>query len=353
MERLRKEHGLTYRQLCRAADLPYSTFMRWKRRTDLRQPLLLPPGPKKLEAPDWDEVFEDLLSLKHGRKRTRGTGALWREKYRHVLSRREFGRTVAMVRRGLLEERRADLTRVQWHVPGLVWALDPTELDLDGECRHIQGTTVQDLASRYVFDPIAGRVPCGEEVAGHLSRLFGIHHPPLFLKRDNAGNLNHPSVNEVLAESWVIPLNSPVRYPQYNGAVEHMQEELQTTCGRQLADRPQCPVDHIEAYVQLSSHDLNHRPRRSLGHMNACQVFHADPHRAMVDRNARKEVTDQLIVVTAKALESIEKPNRRAVQRAWRLAVEAWLVENNVITLSRNQASVTRFSEKSVSRTPR
>jgi len=353
MERLRKEHGLTYRQLCRGADLPYSTLLRLKRRADLRQPLWLPPGPKKLEAPDWDQLFEDLLRLKHGTKRTRGTGALWREKYRHVLSRRDFGRTVDSVRRGLLEDRRADLTRVQWHVPGLVWALDPTDLDLDGELRHVQGTTVSDLSSRYLLAPIAGPMPCGEQIAGHLARLFSTHRPPLFLKRDNAGNLNHPSVNDVLAENWVIPLNSPVRYPQYNGAVEHMQAELQKRCSRRLGDRPQCPGAHLEAYVELAAHDLNHRPRRSLGQMNACQVFHAAPRRAMVDRNTRKEVTDQLIAVTAEALENIEKPNRRTVQRAWRLAVEAWLVENNVITLSRNQESVTHFPGKNVSPTHR
>jgi hypothetical protein len=52
--------------------------------------------------------------------------------------------------------------------------------------------------------------------------------PPLFIKRDNAGNLNHTSVNEVLEEHMVIPINSPYYTPSYNGAIEHCQGEFKT-----------------------------------------------------------------------------------------------------------------------------
>jgi hypothetical protein len=70
--------------------------------------------------------------------------------------------------------------------------------------------------------------PCGEEIAGHLSRHFSRFGPPLFIKRDNAGNLNHTSVNEVLEEHMVIPINSPYYTPSYNGAIEHCQGEFKT-----------------------------------------------------------------------------------------------------------------------------
>jgi hypothetical protein len=69
--------------------------------------------------------------------------------------------------------------------------------------------------------------PCGEEIAGHLSRHFERFGPPLFIKRDNAGNLNHTSVNEVLEEHMVIPINSPYYTPSYNGAIEHSQGEFE------------------------------------------------------------------------------------------------------------------------------
>ena len=96
-------------------------------------------------------MFADLEGLKHGARRTRGAPALWRAKYRDVLSRRDFGRLVARVRHGLLEGRRADLTRVRWHVPRLVWALDPAEIATDGNGDKVHVTTVRDLASQYAF----------------------------------------------------------------------------------------------------------------------------------------------------------------------------------------------------------
>jgi hypothetical protein len=48
----------------------------------------------------------------------------------------------------------------------------------------------------------------------------------LFIKRDNGSNLNSCAVNEILENWYVIPLNSPVRCPQYNGAVENAKKRL-------------------------------------------------------------------------------------------------------------------------------
>ena len=69
----------------------------------------------------------------------------------------------------------------------------------------------------------------------------------------------------------------------------------------------------------------------------------------MVNRRGRKEVTDRIIVAAAAALECIEPVIGRTVQRAWRLAIEAWLAENRFITLSQSQRGVGRLSEESVS----
>jgi DNA-binding transcriptional regulator YiaG len=75
--------------------------------------------------------------------------------------------------------------------------------------------------------PVAsGSPPCGEAVAGHLAQLFDRFGPPLFCKRDNSGNLNQTTVNEVLENAWVIPINNPPKMVSYNGAIERTQREF-------------------------------------------------------------------------------------------------------------------------------
>jgi len=63
-------------------------------------------------------------------------------------------------------------------------------------------------------------------VAGHLAQLFDRFGPPLFCKRDNSGNLNQTTVNEVLENAWVIPINNPPKMVSYNGAIERTQREF-------------------------------------------------------------------------------------------------------------------------------
>ena len=65
---------------------------------------------------------------------------------------------------------------------------------------------MQDLASRYKFNPMTGDTPCGEEISGYLVSTFNSFGAPLFLKRDNGGNLNHSAVNDVLADYFVMPV---------------------------------------------------------------------------------------------------------------------------------------------------
>ena len=61
----------------------------------------------------------------------------------------------------------------------------------------------------------------------------------------------------------------------------------------------------------------------------------------MIKQRKRKEVTDQIIVTAASALETLEKLNRRSVHRAW-------LEADQAITLCHPQNSVAHFSEKDV-----
>ena len=80
----------------------------------------------------------------------------------------------------------AALCRVRWLRPDIAWALDGMQYI---GC-HVQN--LQDMCSHYKFAPLTtAHMPCGEEIAGHLDRHLTRFGPPLFLKRDNAGNLNH------------------------------------------------------------------------------------------------------------------------------------------------------------------
>jgi hypothetical protein len=91
--------------------------------------------------------------------------------------------------------------------------------------------------------------------------LFAQYGAPLVLKRDNGSNLNGAAVDAVLARHCLIPLNSPPRYPPYSGGIERAQ------CDLKAALRAHGPA------TALAVHDLNHRPRRVLGGLTACQPF--------------------------------------------------------------------------------
>lgn len=132
---------------------------------------------------------------------------------------------VERVRRDLESDRRSHLRSVEWLTPGVVWAMDFMGYNL-GMRGKVYLHNTQDLASRYKFLPMAGDYPVGEEVAGYLREKFDRYGAPLILKRDNEENMNHKAINEVLAESFVLPLNNPEYYAPYNGAIEESQREV-------------------------------------------------------------------------------------------------------------------------------
>jgi len=315
------------------SDLAYSTLMRWKRRKSRHERLLNRPGPRKVEPVDWEQLEHDIRALAHRHKRTHGTAKLY-ERYRRSMSRRQFQELVRRAREEAWDLHLAEMTRITWNTPGLVWAMDDAEVFPDSTGEPVRAQNIRDMASRYELAPLAGDMPHGEEIAGHLNQLFRVRGAPLFLKRDNGGNQNHLAVNEVLAKYWVIPLNSPVYYPKYNGSVENSQKSLQAECAELLSNRPPCPREHAEAYVQLAAHNLNHSPRRSFKGRTPCRILAPAGGNAMINIRERKEVTDYLIETTAAIVAKIEDPDRRAVNRAWRLNAEQWLQDQGHMTAS-------------------
>jgi len=47
--------------------------------------------------------------------------------------------------------------------------------------------------------------------------------------------MNHRAINDVLSESFVLPLNSPEYYAPYNGAIEESQREVKKKFTRETS----------------------------------------------------------------------------------------------------------------------
>ncbi len=330
IEDIKGKTGMPYALICGAMKIPLSTLGRWRRRRKASHPLLNRPGPKKVEPIDLCLLDTEIRLLGHGFKRSGGTTELY-GRYQDRISRRDLSRMVAQVRRELNWVQRRNLRRINWRVPGVVWAMDVTEYEVEGVGKiHLHNT--QDLGSRYKFPPLSGECPVGEEVAGYLSEKFGRFGPPLFLKRDNGGNLNHGAVNGVLAEFFVLPLNSPTYYAPYNGAIEESQRELKGCLRERLIpDLPLSTHHPVAVYAEVAAHDLNHRLRPCLNGKTSCQVFFSLAERPRFSKLERREIYDIVLERVERILVSINQFDKSARETAWRIAVEFWLQSRGFI----------------------
>jgi len=341
IEKLRRAEGLAYRTLCSREGIPHTDFVRWRGHIQAGEAAVERPGPKKVKPLDLDALREQVRWLRHGRKRTAGTGELYQE-HRQAISRRDLQELVQEERRRQNRERDRVYHEVSWRVPRLIWAMDDTEYRPDQAYPKAYLHNVQDLGSRFKFEPLVGlALARGEDVAAHLADLFEGHGPPLFLKRDNHGNLNHGRVDELLETFLVIPVNSPCYYPQYNGAIEKAQREIKA----RLSQRPPMPSAFLAIQAGLDVHALNHRPRPCLGHRTPCQVFAAGRELAhSFTRRKRREVYDW---IREKTLELIEQ-ERYDADAAWRMAVETWLLDHGFIAVSNRRKVLPHFPENQV-----
>lgn len=326
---LKKEHKMSFSAITKCApSLTYSTFMRWKDRIEKGLDPSAAPGPKKLESFETDILEGKIRNLNHKRKRTHGVQAL-HFSYKDAISRRNLYNMVGHIRREMMRGHRLDQWAVEWLQPGVAWALD----DAEGRCG---GTkfflhNVQDLCSSYKLEPKATHsLMDGGNVAKNLERLFNKFGPPLFLKRDNGGNLCSIAVMEVLEKYMVFPINSPPYYPQYNGAVEHSQGEYKQIIesdGKLLLD-----IDEIDLRAKLAAHDLNHKRRRRLSGNNSCSVFFGKE-RTLINKQKRKETYQWLhynYLELTRTADSVKD-----MRESMRVATLAWLQVNGFISMNK------------------
>lgn len=335
VKQLQFKTGLPLRSVCVRLRVPWSSYGRWKQRLMAGGSLLRAPGPGKLLSLDVATIRNGVQQLKHGPKRSTGTGALY-QMHRESISRRDLAAMVEQTRAESNRRRQEQQLHLTWQRTGVAWSMDATELP----CRSLDNRTVyvtqlQELCSRYKLPPLGGSCPVGEEIAGMLDHEFRTHEPPLFLKRDNGGNMNHMVVDEVLAEYWVLPLNSPFYYAPYNGAIEHGQGEIKRELDVQLRGVQLQQTCHVEPYARLAAQQLNHMPRDVLSGRTACQVFH-DPAKAVrFTKTQRKEIYE--LISERQNHIIINRGSTVAPLTAWRVAAKQWLVQNGLLTITLNK----------------
>ena len=108
---MREKTGMSYRDLCNALRVPWSSFSRWRGRIRKDTVLVKRPGPRKVEPFDPTVLQAEIRSLDHGGKRSEGATDLY-GRYRERVSRRELSRMVWQVRHDLGVDQRKNLRRI-------------------------------------------------------------------------------------------------------------------------------------------------------------------------------------------------------------------------------------------------
>ena len=143
--------------------------------------------------------------------------------------------------------------------------------------------------------------------------------------------MNHVAVNDVLAEFFVLPLNSPFYYAPYNGAIEESQREMKRCLGEKLDLGVSWSREQIGPYAEAAAHELNHRLRDSLGGRTSCQVYFGSRTKPVFTKRERREIYDCLMERVGRILLSLNESGQAARESAWRIAVEFWLQSKGYI----------------------
>lgn len=186
-------------------------------------------------------------------------------------------------------------------------------------------TPLRDLASKYqVPSPLVAPKENGEHIALYLDRMFRQEGPPVFLKRDLGSPLNCQALDRVLERHWVLPLNSPPAYPQYNGSMERSMRDLKDALdARRL--QPLLTETPLVLKVELVTHQLNHRRLRSLGGLTPCQFYHDPSRRLRLHAATREKIFREVFEQYWQYVQCMPGRNRHHLNAAWRLVVETWL----------------------------
>jgi hypothetical protein len=333
MQRVKEASSPTWHAMCDACGLPYSTLMRWRKRLAAGEPIVRKPGPKKRGKMRRRELKEQAACLQHGVHRSRGAGMLY-AKVKDAVSRREFRAVLSSVRQKACAAARAAWTRIEWLWTGIVWAIDDTRLGTDEYGRRVYMHDTYELAARYKLTAIVGEFAHGPQVAHGLREQCEREGAPLFLKRDNGGNLNHPAVDEVLVEHGIIPLNNPPECAWYNGAEERSHGLFKRVLST-LADREALARRLLWSYVECARECVNHLPRRVLGGRTPCECYHDGKMRIVFTLKEREAIMWEIGDIAMAVYRTLEDQTPRGEATARRIAAQTWLESRGLIRVVR------------------
>jgi hypothetical protein len=340
------ETGISHRQLCPGLALPCSTFQRWRARIHEGRAPREQPGSKKIAPLPLAELREQISRLPHRRRRTAGTTALY-QAHRDHISRRHLNTLVSQARSHHHRACRAQWLNLTWHGPNVAWALDGAECLPDEAGQKLLLVGWQDLASSFQFEPLVSLQQTAVMVTDRLSQMFLRHGVPLFLKRDNGSLFNDATLDALLAEFGVIPLNSPRAYPRYNGAMERGIHDLKQSLGRVLPAPARWEVAQALPVIRtaLDRQNLLSRPR--LDGRSALEFFQRQP----ASRWSRRQRQEFFVWIQSHAegkMQTMRTVDQQSFQRAWRDAALTWLRCQGLVTVSKDK-SVTPFFSQIVS----
>jgi hypothetical protein len=326
---VKQDLHLGWAPLSRRIGIPTKRLRRWSARASLNQPQVKRPGPRKQEMVP-PTLAQEIRDLRHGAKRSRGVGELQR-RHETVISRRDLDALVHRARREHHRRLRESWRRVQWLTPQVAWGFDGADSARDHRGAKLVLHPMSDLASRHRFDPLVSFKANGYEIAAWVDHHCEKRGAPLFMKRDNGSPLNHHAVNEVFERRCIIPLNSPPHYPRYNGMVENSVRELKDDAGLRQAPPEGWAIAPCLQRVRAAVRTRNHIPRRCLGRRTAHDVYTSGRREWTIEE--RRAILDWLRIRQCEIIQSIKDAGPRAQAKAWRQAVEEWLVSNGHIRI--------------------
>lgn len=127
----------------------------------------------------------------------------------------------------LLNRRRSECSKQEikvrvtlWKEPGMVWAMDFTKPPLPIDGIYKQLLVVRDLSSGNVLIALPVENATEQVVHDALLFLFEIYGVPLCIKSDNGSQFKSELVTGLFTKKGIAQLLTPVRTPEYNGAIE-------------------------------------------------------------------------------------------------------------------------------------
>ena len=174
-----------------------------------------------------------------------------------------------------LREQSLEVSELDWHLAGRVWAVDYTEPPepVDQKCEAVLSARDLSSGAQILWEGQVG--PRGELTRGALERLFCELGAPLVLKLDNGPAFICEAVREVCAKRGVKLLFSPRWTPRYNGSCESgiRWMKLRTENQAWLGGRPGSWLAEDLLVAQRLTNSLPKRPGK--GAISRGEVFHA------------------------------------------------------------------------------